>query len=219
MSLYDIPLSIIRDNPWQTRLAIDPDHVAELAADIKRNGLLQPAVGRVVFDTAAEFRILSTDDVKKLNETDMLGSQRGIYVQLALGHNRRAAFGVLAADEPDKYGRLPIQIGYYTDEQMAKMAWSENEQRLDLSPLEEAQAIQKAMTDFGWSQAAAGENFGLGRATVANKLRLLKLPSEVREQLHSGQISARQASAMLPLYSLPESALSWAEDIHSRLPE
>lgn len=206
MTVYEIPLRIIADNPWQTRQSIDPAYVAELAEDIKRNDLMQPPAGRVLFVTAVETRVLSVDDVAKLHMDGSLYTDPAIVVQLAMGHNRRAAYVLLAEPDPERYGRLPMQIGYYDDQAMAKMAWSENAQRKDLTPWEEAKAIHKAMQDFGWSQAAAGEHFGLNRATIANKLRLLQLPDEIGQQLHAGAISERQASAMVPLYTLPEPA-------------
>jgi ParB/RepB/Spo0J family partition protein len=195
--VISVELSRIIDNPWQTRRGVDPAYIEELAADIQRNGLMQPPAGRIVLDG-------------KVVEPDLYGGpaaalfdEPAAVVQLAIGHNRKAAFQRLS-QENGKWQEMPVQIGAYDDQAMARMAWSENAQRKDLSALEEAQALQRAIDDFKWTQDQVGEQFGLNRATVANKLRLLQLPEEILEKLHAGEISERQALALLPLYQLPE---------------
>ena len=66
--LIDIPIDKIKDNPWQTRDRIDPDYVAELAADIERNGLMQSPVGRMVIINSRypDGRIVDTPDATLL---------------------------------------------------------------------------------------------------------------------------------------------------------
>lgn len=210
MPTINVPLDRITPNPWQTRLRLQPEHVLPLAEDIARNGLLHPPAGRLLFDG---------DVFKGEQPPEILGN--GWTVQLAVGHNRAAAYDVLAygpahrfpefeghVDGPDpdpsEFGAIPVQIGAYSDQQMASLAWAENAQRKDLTPLEEARAIEKAIDSFGWTQAEAAEHFGLARATVANKLRLLHLPDDVQGFLHQGRISERAASSMLPIYGLPQ---------------
>jgi ParB family chromosome partitioning protein len=77
----------------------------------------------------------------------------------------------------------------------------ENVQRRDLTPLEEAEAFRQLRDDFGMTQEGVAERVGKDRATVANTLRLLKLPAEIRTALEEGLLSAGHARALLALPS------------------
>lgn len=197
-----IPLEEITGNPWQTRACLDPEHINGLAEDIKKNGLLQPPVGRRVDDAGK---------AKPWGDQLFVGTK----VQLAFGHNRLAAYRRLAELEPSngEWTVMPLMIQNLTDEQMAMMAWSENAARKDLTSIEEATAIQRDIESFGWTQEQAAEKLGLARATVANKLRLLKLPAEVQKAVEEGKISERQASAILPMMDISEEALNYAQKV------
>lgn len=167
----EVDLNQIEPNPWQPRVAVDMAFVEKLAADIRAHGLIHPPTGRTV----------------------------GARFQLAAGHNRYSAFCLLSAED-DRYCTIPVQIVAYSDEQMALLAWAENEARQDLSPIDQAAMIQKAMDSFEWTQEEAAARFDIGRSTLANKLRLLTLPDYVQERVHGGEISERAAIALLPLY-------------------
>ncbi|MGE5347602.1 MAG: ParB/RepB/Spo0J family partition protein [Acidithiobacillales bacterium] len=77
----------------------------------------------------------------------------------------------------------------------------ENVQRRDLTPLEEAEAYKHLREEFGLTQEEISERVGKDRATVANSLRLLKLPAAVRSALEEGTLSAGHARALLVLPS------------------
>lgn len=81
------------------------------------------------------------------------------------------------------------------------LALVENVQRRDLTALEEAEAYRHLREDFGLTQEGVAERVGKDRATVANALRLLKLPATVREALESGALTAGHARALLALSS------------------
>lgn len=81
------------------------------------------------------------------------------------------------------------------------LALVENLQRRDLTPLEEAGAYKHLREDFGLTQEEIAERVGKDRATVANTLRLLKLPAEVRKALEEGALTAGHARALLALSS------------------
>lgn len=78
-----------------------------------------------------------------------------------------------------------------------ELAIIENVQREDLDPIEEAAAYQDLMDRFGYTQEDVARKVGKDRATVANMLRLLKLPSKVKEALQSSRISIGHARALL----------------------
>lgn len=217
----EISLDKIQPNPWQTR-QVSPEKVAALAADIRQNGLLQPPVGRVVnlagelapMTFWGEYTGLPAWLGKRLEET-------GFTVQIAFGHHRLAAFRDLVGDglTPDyveRFGCFPIEIQDLSDEQMALFGWSENEQRGDLTDIEKAQAMQRYMTDFDWTQEQVAKKLGLSRSTVANKIRMFKLQDNsltlpVFEAWRDGKISERQAMAALPLVDQPEGVLERSE--------
>ncbi|MCM3875508.1 MAG: ParB/RepB/Spo0J family partition protein [Thermoanaerobaculia bacterium] len=88
-----------------------------------------------------------------------------------------------------------------TDRDHLLLALVENVQRQDLTALEEAEAYRHLKDDFGLTQEDVAERVGKDRATVANALRLLKLPAAVRAALEEGAISAGHARALLALPS------------------
>lgn len=188
--IINIPLDRIHPNPWQTRQGDpDPAYIKELALDIAQNGLLQTPVARS----------LNTED-NYLYDID---------VQLAFGHNRLAAYKWLRdvkeiSNLDGDYSAMPVDVRDINDEQMALLAWSENEKRRDVTPIERALAIQRRIDDFRWTQAQAAEALGISRPTVSNSLRLLKLPENITAALADGRISERVAMALAGYYDLPE---------------
>lgn len=191
-----IPLERLELNPWQTR-PIDGAHAAHLAQDILEHGLLQTPLGRLMLDgrmlDAAPYGVVGP----------ALGDEPDARVQLAVGHHRLAAFRQLAGVDPARWGRLPVDVRSLSDQEMALAAWAENAKRRDLTPIEEARAIQRMVSDFGWSQAEIAQRLGVDRSTAANKLRLLQLPEEVQAKVQAGELSERQAIALLPVATLP----------------
>lgn len=95
------------------------------------------------------------------------------------------------------------------------LALVENVQRRDLTVLEEAEAYRHLREDFGLTQEGVAERVGKDRATVANALRLLKLPASVREALENGAITAGHARALLGLSSAADQE-SLAKEIARR---
>lgn len=171
-----VDLAAIADNPFQPRLAYDAERIGAIAASIEAHGLLQVPLAR----------------------------RAGDRYQLAFGHSRLRAFRQLAAQDAARFGRMPLVVRELGDEQMALHAWAENRDRADLTAFEEAKAIERNIAAFGWTQQAAADKLRLDRSTIANKLRLLRLPAAALEQLRSGALSERQALALLPLAELPE---------------
>jgi len=79
------------------------------------------------------------------------------------------------------------------------LALVENIQRRDLSPLEEARAFEHLRSEHGLSQAEIAASVGRDRSTVANALRLLRLPEEIQELVESGRLSAGHGRALLAI--------------------
>ncbi len=98
--------------------------------------------------------------------------------------------------------KIPVivrDIAAGQDQRLLVMALIENIQREDLNPIDEAAAYRRLIDEFHLTQDAIATSVGKDRATVANYLRLLKLPQEVRDEVLAGTISMGHARALLAL--------------------
>jgi ParB family chromosome partitioning protein len=94
---------------------------------------------------------------------------------------------------------VPAIVKETTPQQMLELALVENVQRADLNPLEEAGAYRQLIDEFGLTQEEVAERVGKSRAAIANTVRLLRLPDDVKEALGAGRISEGHARALLSL--------------------
>jgi ParB family chromosome partitioning protein len=94
---------------------------------------------------------------------------------------------------------IPAIIRQATDEQLLEMALVENIHRTNLNPIERASAYQNYISPFSLTQDQAAQRLGEDRSVVANYLRLLDLPEEVRQMLIDGQLTMGHARAILAL--------------------
>ena len=83
------------------------------------------------------------------------------------------------------------------DREMLTLALVENLQRFDLNPIEEAEGYARLIKDFGYTQQSVAEMVGKDRSTVANVIRMLQLPDEVRKLVQEGRISSGQARPLI----------------------
>lgn len=111
--------------------------------------------------------------------------------------------------------KVPVAIRDVPDDKLLEIALVENIQREDLNPIEEAQAYRRLSDELHLSQEAIATAVGKDRATVANFIRLLRLPVEVRNELGSGALTTGHARALL---ALPDEATQRrvARDVISR---
>lgn len=92
---------------------------------------------------------------------------------------------------------VPVVIREMTDAEMMELALIENLQREDLNAVEEAEGYRVLMETYGLTQEEAAKRVGKSRPAVANALRLLTLPDNVKEYLREGKLSAGHAKALL----------------------
>lgn len=95
--------------------------------------------------------------------------------------------------------KVPVVVRDVPDERLLAVALIENIQREDLNPIEEAQAYRRLADEYKLTQDQIAESVGKDRSSVANFMRLLKLPREVRENLAAGALSMGHARALLSL--------------------
>jgi len=98
--------------------------------------------------------------------------------------------------------RVPAVIREAGEHAALELALIENLQREDLNPMEEAQAYERLIADFGMTQEEVARRVGKNRATISNMLRLLKLPPEVQQWLRENRLSTGHAKALLSLNDL-----------------
>jgi len=103
--------------------------------------------------------------------------------------------------------RVPVVARQFTPAEKLEIALIENVQREDLSPLEEAHAYKRLMELGALSQEQVAQKVGKDRSTIANTLRLLKLPAEAQAALGQGTISAGHARALLMLVNVSDQTL------------
>jgi len=108
--------------------------------------------------------------------------------------------------------RIPAYIRTANDENIVEMALIENIQREDLNSIEIALAYQKLIDDYGLTQERLSERVGKKRTTIANYLRLLKLPAEIQMGLKYKKIDMGHARALIPVED-PQRQLALYEQI------
>jgi len=94
---------------------------------------------------------------------------------------------------------IPALVRHATDEQLLELALVENIHRTDLNPIERAKAYQNYLSTFCLTQAEAAEKLGEDRSVIANYLRILDLPDEIKQMLMAGQLTMGHARAILAL--------------------
>jgi len=168
-SLVELAIADIRPNPYQPRRDVDPAALAELQASILKAGLLQPVVVRAA------------------------PGERAPGYELIAGERRLRACQALGWD------RIPAVKRDVDDRTVLTLALIENLQRDDLSPVDEARGYERLIAEFSLTHQDVADAVGRDRSTVANALRLLKLPAGVLALLHDGRLSVGHARALLAL--------------------
>lgn len=167
----ELDLDSILPNPRQPRSHLEPEALAELTESIRQHGVLQPIL-------VSELEVVEGGDTR----------YRIIAGQRRFEAARKAGLT-----------RIPALVKGATPREALELALVENLQRADLNPLEEAQAYQQLIQDFGLTQEEVAQRVGRSRPTIANALRLLHLGEEAKGALERGEISEGHARALLGL--------------------
>ena len=124
--------------------------------------------------------------------------RHGQQFQIVVGERRWRAAGMAGMSH------IPAVVREATDAETLELALVENLLREDLNPMEEAEAYQRLLGEFDWTQEDLGERVGKDRSSVANFLRLLKLPELIQDDLRAGRLTMGHARALLSLDSPAE---------------
>ena len=100
--------------------------------------------------------------------------------------------------------RVPALVREVTNAQSLEIALVENLLREDLNPVEAAEGYRQLLTEFSWTQEELGQHIGKDRSSIANALRLLKLPESIQDDLRDGRLTMGHALALLSLTSVED---------------
>ena len=195
----EVPIDAIVPNPMQPRQKLDPEALEELAASIREHGLIQPLIVSQIPPEPLEESITGSSEgrVQPLSDAEVPR------YQLIAGERRLEAARLAGLT------MVPVIIREATPQEMLELALVENIQRADLNPLEQAMAYKHLMDDFGLTQEQVADRVGKSRAAVANSVRLLRLPEEIKNSLAQGQITEGHARAILSLDDVDKQRKVW----------
>lgn len=178
-----------------------------------RAGLVEIPVDRIDANPSQPRRRFAAEDLEEL-----AGSirQHGVLQPLLVSEGAPGRYVLVAGERRWRAARLaglatvPAVIRERVDhDHSLELALVENLQRRDLTPLEEARAFEQLQTGLGLAQADIAERVGIDRSTVANALRLLRLPPEVQEWVEEGALSAGHARTLLA-FADDAARIAWA---------
>ena len=192
---FNVERSSVASRPMGAgALAIEPmapeNRVWNIAVDKIVPGIYQP---RKNFNKEA------------LNELANSIKENGILQPITVRKRKEGGFEIIAGERRWRAAQsaglheVPAIIKIMGDREVLQMALIENIQREDLDPVEEAESYQRLIEEFSLSQQEAAEKVGKERSSVANALRLLALPLEIRDMLSQKMITVGHAKAILSL--------------------
>lgn len=164
----NLALTQIQAGKYQPRTRMDEEALNELAASIREQGLMQPILVRTI------------------------GIEKGDAKYEIIAGERRFRAAQLVG-----LSTVPVLIKEVDDQAAAAMALIENMQREDLNPLEEAQGINRLISEFDFTHEKAAQAVGRSRSAVSNLLRLLNLAKPIQIMLMAGDIDMGHARALL----------------------
>ncbi len=147
-------------------------------------------------------------DDEKIEELSRTIHTHGIIQPIVVRELEDGQFEIIAGERRWRamkklnWDEVPAIVKNLNDTETASVALIENLQREELSPIEEAIAYGRLLELHNLTQEALAQRLGKGQSTVANKLRLLKLPQEVQDALLCKAITERHARALIPLKNL-----------------
>jgi ParB family chromosome partitioning protein len=149
--------------------------------------------------------------------------QQGIIQPILVEEAGDGTYTIIAGERRFRSAKLaglsevPVILRKYSDDKRMLVSLIENIQRANLNPIEEASAYKQLMEFGGFSQDELASSVGKNRATVANALRLLKLPGEMLESIRKAEISPGHARAILSVSETREQEILFREIVKKGL--
>lgn len=199
----------------QVEIGMVEEQSSELEETSEHEEIRKIPINKIV---ANRFQPRTVFDDDKIEELARTIHTHGIIQPIVVREFENDRYEIIAGERRwramKKLGWLeaPTIIKNLNDTETASVALIENLQREELSPIEEAVAYGKLLELHNLTQEALAQRLGKGQSTVANKLRLLKLPQEVRDALLNKLITERHARSLIPLKD-PEKQVQLLNDI------
>ena len=171
------------------------DKQAELSLDLLQPGKYQP---RTHMDEAALIELADSIKAQGIMQPILVRPVSGGRYEIIAGERRWRAAQIAGL------GAVPVLVRAVPDNAALAMALIENIQREDLNPLEQANGIQRLVTEFGMTHDQAAAMVGRSRSAVTNLLRLLGLAEPVRNLVHQGKLDMGHARALLALQGMQQ---------------
>jgi ParB family chromosome partitioning protein len=181
-------LSALLSDSMTQNVATDGDDFLEVDIDLIEPNPEQP---RTHFDETKLEELAQSIRANGLVQPLLLRRSPGGRYQLVAGERR------WRASQRAGLRKVSAVIRDITNEQLLPLALIENIQRQELNPIEESLAYQKLIQDYGLTQDELAKQVGKDRSSIANHLRLLRLPAEVQRMLEDGRLSMGHARALL----------------------
>lgn len=181
----------------------------------KGNEVIEVDLSRIVTGTEQPRKTFNDDRLKDLANSI---KEKGIIQPVIVKREGSGRYMLIAGERRFRasqiagLAKIPAIVRDAEPEDALEIALIENIQREDLNPLETAQGFEKLISRFGLTQEQLSEKVGKDRATVANFLRLLNLPAEIKRLLGEGRLTMGHAKALLSMDSV-EQQLEAARDI------
>ncbi|MCA9761363.1 MAG: ParB/RepB/Spo0J family partition protein, partial [Streptococcus sp.] len=189
-SIFWVETEKIKPNPFQPRREFEAKALEDLADSIRQYGVLQPLV-------------VTRKEVFRPDDGGM-----DVFYELIAGERR------LRASKIAGLSQIPVIIRKETDDKVKlELAIIENLQREDLNPIDRALAFEQLHKEFGLTHVEIGKRMGKSRVYVSNTLRLLSLPSEIKQGLLESRITEGHTRPLLMLADRPEEQTTLYKEI------
>ncbi|WNG21705.1 ParB/RepB/Spo0J family partition protein [Cystobacter fuscus] len=172
-----------------------------------KNGLIKLPIEAIQRDTLQPRRQFDEEKLRELTESI---KAQGVLQPVLVRKDGAGGYKLIAgerrwrASQAAGLHEIPAIVREVTEVEAFELALVENLQRSDLNPMEEAEGYHRLVEEFGLTQDQVAQRVGKERPTVANALRLLGLPDDVKGLVAAGQLSAGHARALLGVPRLPE---------------
>lgn len=190
----------IESSDSEQSISINPAVPVSSSAKNKAHDIVQLSVEKLVANPGQPRKYFDENELQELADSiktfgiiqPIIAANAGDGTYIIIAGERRTRAAKLAGLET-----VPVIVRDYTDQKRLEVSLIENIQRSDLNPIEEAAAYKNLMDFSAISQDDLAARMGKSRSTVANALRLLKLPVEIQKSIEEGKVSPGHARALL----------------------
>ena len=213
----EVDTDLLRPNKFQPRTHIDDDRIEELSRSVRSHGIIQPIIVRRIDRSERAQR----SEPRERSGVGVPASERAGELEGRQPLDKEVSYEIIAGERrwraAQRAGllKVPVVVRDYPENRLLSAALIENIQREDLNPIEEAVAYRRLSDEFHLTQEQIADAVGKDRSSIANFVRLLRLPQEVRANVASNTLSMGHARALLALTD-EHAQLRLARDVVAR---